>query len=132
VPKGTLREVLVNGDTDALISDDEMLKVLHSLKLDALVTQSGGLDHERDWSSNYALNELATLAFARILLAKPQFVFLDRLSISMEASQSDQLLQLLTDLGITYLMLGKPEEPLTYFDAVLTIDNDGSWNYRRL
>ncbi len=132
VPKGTLREVLVNGDTDALISDDEMLKVLHSLKLDALVTQSGSLDHERDWSSNYALNELATLAFARILLAKPQFVFLDRLSISMEASQSDQLLQLLTDLGITYLMLGKPEEPLTYFDAVLTIDNDGSWNYRRL
>jgi vitamin B12/bleomycin/antimicrobial peptide transport system ATP-binding/permease protein len=132
LPKGTLREVLVTSETDVSISDDEMMKVLQLLKLDALVTQSGGLDSEHDWSNSYAVNELATLAFARILLAKPQFVFLDRLSISMEASQSDHLLQLLTDLKITYLMLGKPEEPLAYFDAVLTIENDGSWSYRHV
>jgi len=42
------------------------------------VTRAGGLDVEKDWDNILSLGEQQFLAFARLLLAAPRFVLLDR------------------------------------------------------
>ncbi len=132
LPKGTLHELLLRPEVNGSVSDESLLATLRSLNLEGLVQQVGGLQVEHDWNDHLALNEQAQLAVARVLLAKPEFVFLDRLSITMDGPQASSLLKLLTDQGITYLVLGKPEDPTDAFDAVLTIESDATWSYQEL
>jgi putative ATP-binding cassette transporter len=132
LPKGTLRELLLRPELNGSVSDESILESLRSLKLESIVQSAGGLHVEHEWCDHLAINEQAQLAIARVLLAKPEFVFLDRLSITMDGPQASSLLKLLTDQGITYLVLGKPEDPNEAFDAILTIESDATWSYREL
>jgi putative ATP-binding cassette transporter len=104
--------------------------VLKELHLGSLAEQAGGLDTEHDWTAMTAMNEQAMLVLARVLLAMPDYVFLDRMSIALDAKQADQVLRLLTDRKITYIMMGKPGDPLTNFDATLDIHANGTWIWR--
>ncbi len=132
LPKGTLRELLLRQEMNGSVSDETIMATLRSLHLEAIVPPVGGLHVEQDWNDQLALNEQAQLAVARVLLAKPEFVFLDRLSITMDGPQASSLLKLLTAQGITCLVLGKPDDPAEGFDAMLTIEADATWSYREL
>jgi putative ATP-binding cassette transporter len=130
LPKGTLRELLVRSALNDSVPDEEVLKVLRRLNVEAVVEQAGGLHAEQDWNDKLGLSEQAALAIARALLAKPEFVFLDRLSIAMDSTQADQVLKLFCEQNISYLVLGKPDDSLGNFDAALQIASDGSWTWR--
>ena len=112
------------------VRDEEIIHVLRLLKMDTVVKHIGGLDVERDWDGTLGLGEQAALAVARVLLAEPEFVFLDRMSIAMDTTQADQMLKLFTERKITYLVLGKPDDQLGHFDAALNLATDGSWTWR--
>ncbi len=130
LPKGTLREILLRAEAAAPVPDETMMTVLRKLNLTQLVEQVGGLEIERDWDDLLPVNEQASLALARILLARPRFVFLDRLSLTMDPRQVTQLYELLDEAGITWLVLGKPGDSPHLFDAVVTIEADGAWTMR--
>ena len=130
LPKGALRELLLRTTQNGHVSDDEILEVLRLLKADRIVAEAGGLNGERDWNDVLGLGEQAAVAVARVLLAGPEFVFLDRMSVAMDTTHADQVLKLFTQRGITYLVLGKPEDQLGNFDAALTLAADGSWTWR--
>ena len=130
LPKGTLRELLLRTTQNGAVGDGEIMEVLRLLKADSVVEQAGGLDVERDWNETLGLGEQAALAVARVLLAAPEFVFLDRMSVAMDTTHADQVLKLFTRKNITYLVLGKPEDQLGNFDAALTLAADGSWTWR--
>jgi putative ATP-binding cassette transporter len=87
---------------------------------------------EHDWDNILSLHEQAALVVARALLAKPQFVFLDRMSVAMDATEAGEVLNLFTQRSIGYLVLGEPDDDLGHFDAALTIERDGSWNWRKV
>ncbi len=76
---GTLRDqLLYTTPVDATIADDRLLAVLDDVGLEAVVERVGGLDVEqRDWEHILSLGERQSLAFARLLLSKPKFAFLD-------------------------------------------------------
>lgn len=130
LPKGTLRELLLRTTQNGHIGDDDILEVLRLLKVESIADAAGGLDGERDWNDTLSLSEQAALAVGRVLLAGPEFVFLDRMSVAMDTTHADQVLKLFTQRGITYLVLGKPEDQLGNFDAALTLAVDGSWTWR--
>ena len=67
---------------------------------------------------------------ARVLLASPKFVFLDRMSIAMDTTQADHVLKLFSERNVGYIVLGKPDDKLGNFDAALSLSLDGSWNWR--
>ena len=126
LPPGTLREALLHTGTEKQVTDEQMLEILHSLKLESVLRRIGGLDNERKWSDLLSLSEQQLLAFARVLIAAPSFAFLDQPSRALSDAQVHALLRRLRDRGITYLTLGDDDD-ITYYDQLLEIAEDGSW-----
>ena len=128
LPPGTLRQVLVRSKQRAEVPDDAILRALHAFGLEKIVARAGGLDVERDWDDILSLDEQQLASCARLLLAAPQFVFLDRLGSALGPRQVEHTLQTLADRGITYLAVGNTEGRMDhYYDAVLELGSDGSW-----
>lgn len=60
-------------------SDEQIFELLRALKVEAAVIQAGGLNADRDWNKVLSLRDQQLLAFARLFLASPRLVFLDRI-----------------------------------------------------
>ncbi len=129
LPKGTLRELLLHPSQDANVTNDHILRVLESLQIER-IAQTHGLTEERDWNSTISLGDQALIAVARVLLSDSAFVFFDRMTTSMDLNQSRRVLKLLAGAGIGYFVLGKPNENLGTFDAVLQLERDASWSWQ--
>ena len=85
---------------------------------------------EQDWESMLSLGEEQMLAFTRLLLAKPQFAFLDRVYTALTPEQAEQILLLLGMNSITYISLEGTQNLPELFDAVLDIGSNGSWKVK--
>jgi vitamin B12/bleomycin/antimicrobial peptide transport system ATP-binding/permease protein len=131
LPPGTLREVLLGAEQEN-VGDEEIRGLLHRLGLDAALEGTVGLDVERDWGDALSLGEQHVLSVARVILAAPNFVFLDRLRSAVEPARFDGILKLLSARSITYLTIGNGSDALDDYDAVLEIANDGSWTWKSL
>lgn len=129
--RGTLREQLARGGSHPPPGDAEATEVLRSLQLDEVLDEAGGLDVVHDWSSFVGISEQARLLFARALLARPYWVFADRLGAALSPQQAELVLGLLHQRGIGYIVLGKSGDAPQPFDAVLELAGDGGWAYRR-
>jgi len=132
LPKGSLYDVLLRPTQSGVLSDDDIMKVLHLLNAESVAEHAGGLHVERDWRSMLGMGEQATVAIAHVLLASPEFVFLDRMNRTMDSARVDQVLKLFTQRNISYIVLGKPDDPIENFDAVLNLARDGSWSWHTL
>ncbi len=98
-----------------------------ALGLDAVLEGTAGLDVERDWDDALSLGEQHLLSVARVVLAAPHFVFLDRLRSALEPARFEGILKLFSTRSITYLTIGNGRAALDDYDVVLEIANDGSW-----
>ncbi len=132
IPKATVRELLRSVRPAPATTDDELWSTLQQFGIAQMVIDAGGLDVERDWSSLVGVGELTKLVLAEVLLARPQFVLLDRLSLSLDAEQAQAVLQLFDESRISYLVMGKPGDYADRCDARLHIAADGSWTYTPL
>jgi len=130
LPPGTLREVLLRSGQEQHVADAHILDTLHALHLDAALTRAGGLDHEHNWSELLSLAEQQLLAFSRVLLARPEFVFLDHPSRALSELQVEALLRFLRQQGITYLTLSDGDEHSHLYELSVDIADDGSWRVR--
>ena len=96
----------------------------------AVLTQVGGLDVEQNWESMLSLGEEQILAFTRLVLAAPQFAFLDRVYTSLTPDQASQLLLMLSMHSISYIAMDEATNMPQLYDAILEIANDGSWKVK--
>jgi vitamin B12/bleomycin/antimicrobial peptide transport system ATP-binding/permease protein len=127
LPPGTLRQVLEDGEHGSAISDDRIFTLLRELNLEQVVTQAGGLDSERDWRTLLPLREQQLLAVIHIVLAAPQFVFLDRVGTVLSSDEVQKLLRLLSNSCMTAINFGAADEPHDVYDAILECSDDGGW-----
>lgn len=131
VPPGTLREVLLRTGQEKGIPDWQLRNSLNSLNLEEALIKAGGLDVEhQNWGDLLSLGEQQRLAFARMLLAAPRFVFLDHPSRGLSECPIGELLNLLRHRDITYLTLGDVADDPRFYDRLLEIDDDGNWQIR--
>jgi len=126
LPPGTIRDVLLPTGREN-IGDERIGSVLHELGLDGLLERTGGLDVERDWGDALSLGEQELLCVARVVLAGPRFVFLERPRTVLGSEEVDRILSVLSEQAITYLTLGNGEDRLENYDAVLELAADGEW-----
>lgn len=86
VPQGSLRDALTYPN---IVADDgTLLAVLHACRLPHL---ANGLDKVKDWQHILSPGELQRVAFARIMLARPQMILLDEATAALDEETEAQL-----------------------------------------
>jgi putative ATP-binding cassette transporter len=131
LPPGTLRDLLLRTGKEQVIPDDQITNALHDAGLDSVLARAGGLNSERDWSAILSLGEQQLLAFTRVTLARPSFAMLDRVNSVLNAAQVRQALGSLDEKSVTYITFAADVESVELYDAVLEIDAEGAWIWRR-
>ena len=132
LPPGTLREVLVDQKLEHSIADGQIRDLLHELDLDPVLVRAGALNIEQDWGTLLSLGEQQLLAFVHILLAAPNFVVLDRAGTALNPGQLRKILKMLSKNSITYINIGESDDLRDLYDAVLEIDELGTWRWRQI
>lgn len=83
----------------------------------------GQLDAEGDWSHILSLGEQQKLAFVRIFMTRPRWVFLDEATSAMDEETEDRLYRLLVSLpGITVISVGHRSTLDKYHNRTLRIE----------
>lgn len=91
LPQGTLRQVLCYPnppDTD----NEKLRDALSFCQLDKL---AGDLDETKQWSHILSIGEQQRIAFARIILVKPEFIFMDEATSGLDEPLEAQLYEML-------------------------------------
>lgn len=126
-----LRSQLLYPRGDANITDGEIEDALRKVRLAKLTEVQGGLAAVRDWGRILSLGEQQRIAFARVLLSKPEFVFLDEATSAVDVETETILYELLRESGATYISVGHRESILRHHDWTLELFPGGSWDIRR-
>ena len=131
LPLGTLRGALCYPSKPLPASEDGRLKdVLRKVDLERLVKL---LDQEDDWSRILSLGEQQRIAFARVLLARPDWVFLDESTSALDEEHERDMYQLIaSELPKTGIVsVGHRTTLLALHDRQLALEG-GAWSLRPL
>lgn len=94
LPLGTLAIALCYPRPPADIPEEEQKAALERVGLGGLVERLG--DEER-WDRVLSLGEQQRLAFARLLLHKPRWIFLDEATAALDEANQDEMMELLLE-----------------------------------
>jgi putative ATP-binding cassette transporter len=92
MPIGTLREAMLFPDRVSDVTDEELIRLLKACDLPDLTTRLADVSM---WSEQLSPGELQRIAFARVLLHKPDWVFLDESTSAMDLALEKHLFELL-------------------------------------
>lgn len=95
IPDGPLRDALAYPQPAASYTDAALQQALQDALLPQLASQ---LDRTDAWSQKLSGGEQQRLAFARVLLKKPKWVFADEATSALDTAAETTLYQRLTDL----------------------------------
>ena len=101
VPIGTLRRAATYPDAPESRSVEEVADAFTQVGMDHLIEK---LDEDAPWDQTLSGGEKQRLAFARILLHKPDIVVLDEATAALDAKSQLKLMELLVDLPETTLL----------------------------
>jgi putative ATP-binding cassette transporter len=93
-PLGTLRNALSYPAPPDAFPDADVRQALERCDLGNLVTR---LDQEERWDKELSLGEQERLAFARLLLHKPGWVFLDEATAALDEDSQRRVMSLFKD-----------------------------------
>jgi vitamin B12/bleomycin/antimicrobial peptide transport system ATP-binding/permease protein len=129
--EGTLREQLLYPYPQQKISDDDIRKMVDEVNLsDVFGRVSGNLDSQVDWGNVLSIGEQQRVAFARVLLRKPRYAFLDEASSALDEENEERMYRLVLESGIGFISVGHRTTLLGYHERVLDLDLDGGWDLK--
>ncbi|KAB2601768.1 ABC transporter D family member 2 [Pyrus ussuriensis x Pyrus communis] len=85
---------------------EDLIQVLEDVRLSYILSRFSSLDTSHEWSSVLSLGEQQRLAFARLLLSKPQLVILDESTSALDEANEVHLYKQIEKAGITYISVG--------------------------
>jgi putative ATP-binding cassette transporter len=91
LPLGTLRAALAYPASPKGFADPAMAAALERCALPHLVAR---LDEEERWDRVLSLGEQQRLAFARLLLHRPRWIFLDEATAALDDENQDAMMRL--------------------------------------
>lgn len=127
---GSLRQILLPPGEVSATSDARLRQVLRELGLEELAGDVEGLGKEQN--REISLGDQQLLAIAKVLLSKPQFVFMDRVESMLRQDQFDRVLHLFSAKSITCVNNGERSNKRDPYDAVLECHEDGQWAWKAI
>jgi putative ATP-binding cassette transporter len=124
---GSLRDQLLYPRLDREVPEEELKSALSMMRLEDLPQRLGGFDVELDWADVLSLGEQQRLAFARLLINRPEFAVLDEATSALDAENEANLYRRLQQMGIRYISVGHRSSILDYHDRVLELQGPGRW-----
>ncbi|MCX6879183.1 MAG: ABC transporter ATP-binding protein/permease [Verrucomicrobia bacterium] len=125
---GTLRDQLHYPAHDRRADDDQIRQVIAMVNLsDVLDRVDGDLEQVIDWSNVLSLGEQQRVAFARLFLRQPRFVFLDEATSALDEDNQRRIYELIRESGIGFISVGHRETLVQFHDRVLHLKSAGEW-----
>ena len=132
LPLGTLRRALIypHAEKDSP-PDDKLKRTLQLVDLPALADK---LDAADDWSRILSLGEQQRLAFARVLLSAPDYIFLDEATSALDEPREIEMYNLLREQlpDVTIVSVGHRSTLFKLHDVELNLDGTGNYSLRKL
>ena len=123
IPIGTLRDAVKYPDEQSTASDEDIKAALVSARLGHLADR---LDEESHWSYVLSGGEQQRLAIARALVFKPDWLFLDEATASLDESAAEEMYaQLKRQLpGATIVSIGHSRALRKWHDRTLELQRE--------
>lgn len=127
MPIDTLRKALLYPGLERKITDQEITETLALCRIDYLAPRLGEVG---DWGKFLSLGEQQRIAFVRILLQRPGWLFLDEATSALDDDNQD----LVYGLVIKYLpntaiiSVGHRKNIANYHNQKLTVNRSGGWS----
>jgi putative ATP-binding cassette transporter len=129
---GSLRTQVLYGTGGRDFDDDAIRDALYAVGFGADFERVGGLDAEADWANTLSLGEQQRLVFARLLLARPRFAFLDEATCALDAGAARRLYELLAATPVSYISVASDAGLRPYHDEVIELGRGGTWSAETL
>jgi len=120
-----LRSQLLYPHGDKGMSNEALQYYLEQVNLPDLTEKYGGLDSIRDWSKVLSLGEQQRIAFARVLIKKPRYLFLDEATSAVDVRTEKKLYSLLAEGGVTFISVGHRPTIIEFHIDALYVRADG-------
>jgi putative ATP-binding cassette transporter len=139
LPRGTFRELFMRPWAEEGHPDDRdpeehqftdlrIREVLRTLEIETIPKRFGGMDTQQTWESILTLAEQQLLVVARILAARPRFVFLDKPSSTLGPEQVQWILGLFKERSISYVTFEENASNPECYHTVLELERTGHWS----
>ena len=132
LPLGTLRRALVYplAEKDAP-PDEKLVEILKTVELPNLADK---LDVADDWTRILSGGEQQRLAFARVLLTAPNYIFLDEATSALDEPRELEMYKLLKEKlpALTIISVGHRSTLFEVHDTELKLDGVGNWKFQAI
>lgn len=126
---GTLRNQLLYGSKYSAYTDKELRSTLTKVGLEGVLERAKGLDKICDWTNLLSSGEQQQLQFARILIQKPKYVFLDEATTAIDKKREKGLYSLIESNCKAWVSIGYRESLNDYHDKFIELLPDGTFKW---
>ena len=120
LPLGSLRGALSYPRPPTSVSDEAAERALDRVGLSQLF---GKLDDEERWDQVLSLGEQQRLAFARLLIQRPRWIFMDEATAALDEENQDAMMSLVVNemMGSALVSIGHRSGLDAFHDRTLTL-----------
>ncbi|MDF2500984.1 MAG: bacA 4 [Anaerosporomusa subterranea] len=127
MPLGTLRDTLLYPNSNGIVTDAAIRSVMVQCRLEEFIDK---LDHVDNWSHILSLGEQQRIAFARMLLTQPDWLFLDEATSALDEPTERQLYRLLREKlpNTAIISIGHRNTLHSLHTKKLNLTTGGAWS----
>ncbi|KAJ4476647.1 adrenoleukodystrophy protein [Lentinula aciculospora] len=134
---GTLRDQVIYPHsqqemTARGIKDDDLLKILKVVQMEAVVEREGGWDSVREWRDALSGGDKQKIAWARLFYHNPKYAILDEATSLVPPEMEGRMMEYATKLGITLLTVSHRPSLWKYHAMILHYDGQGGYVFTKL
>jgi putative ATP-binding cassette transporter len=131
MPLSSLGEILFYPDIVKGKNDKKMQEILMLCKLPHLIDK---LHVVADWGQTLSLGEQQRVAFARVLLQKPHWLFLDEVTSALDESTELAMYEMMIEQlpSTAIISVGHRHTLMKYHQTKLELDGQGNWKVGRI
>ena len=114
-------QILINR-LDGLVID-----LLNDVGLDEMLLRAGGLDTFLDWQNVLSTGEQQLVTLARVVLAKPKFLFMDESTTALDRKTEELMMEKKKKITQAYISIGYHDTLAPFHHTTLRLLGEGKW-----